>query len=156
MASIVLPNGRQRKVGPPPNRWRATDTIDRIGSPAMPQINAIVGLRAAIGASAWLAPNLSGRLFGLNPSANPQLPYVGRLFAIRDVALAAGLAQSSGESRRLWLQLGVLCDAADALAGLLAGRGGQLSKVSTALVTGPAVMGLGLGVAALRAGDAVE
>jgi hypothetical protein len=122
----------------------------------MPQLNAIIGIRAAIGASAWLAPNLSGRLFGLDPTANPQLPYVGRLFAIRDLALAAGLAQSSGESRRLWLQLGMACDAADALAGLLAGRGGQLSKLSTALVTAPAVMGIGLGVAALRADGAAE
>jgi hypothetical protein len=117
----------------------------------MPQINAIVGLRATIGASAWLAPNLAGRLFGLDPVGNPQLPYLGRLFGIRDVALAAGLAQSSGPDRKLWLQLGILCDAADAAAGLLAGRKGQLSKLSTALVTAPALMGLAVGVAALKA-----
>jgi hypothetical protein len=117
----------------------------------MPQINAIIGLRAAVGAGAWLTPNLAGRLFGLDPVGNPQLPYIGRLFGIRDVALAAGLAQSSGEDRKLWLQLGMLCDAADAVAGLLAGRSGQLSKLSTVLVTAPAVMGIGLGVAALQA-----
>jgi hypothetical protein len=117
----------------------------------MPQINAIVGLRASIGASTWLAPNLAGRLFGLDPVGNPQLPYVGRLFGIRDVALAAGLAQSSGADRKLWLQLGILCDAADAAAGLLAGRSGQLSKLSTALVTAPALLGLAVGVAALKA-----
>jgi hypothetical protein len=117
----------------------------------MPQINAIVGLRASIGASTWLAPNLAGRLFGLDPVGNPQLPYIGRLFGIRDVALAAGLAQSSGPDRKLWLQLGILCDAADAAAGLLAGRSGQLSKLSTALVTAPALLGLAAGVAALKA-----
>jgi hypothetical protein len=116
----------------------------------MPKINAIVGLRASIGASAWLAPNLAGRLFGLDPVGNPQLPYIGRLFGVRDVALAAGLAQSSGPDRKLWLQLGILCDAADAAAGLLAGRSGQLSKLSTALVTAPALLGLAVGVAALK------
>ena len=37
--------------------------------------NAIAIGRIAVGASAWLTPNLSGRLFGLDPEGNPQLPY---------------------------------------------------------------------------------
>jgi hypothetical protein len=117
----------------------------------MPGTSALIGIRTAVGAGAWLAPRLSGRLFGLDAAANPQLPYIGRLFGIRDVALAAGLAQSSGDGRRLWLRLGIMCDVADAVAGLLAGRNGELSKLSTALVTAPALMGIGMGVAALQA-----
>jgi len=117
---------------------------------------ALIGLRTSIGAGAWVAPGLTGRLFGLDAVANPQLPYVARLFAVRDVALGAGLQLSSGESRRLWLQLGILCDAADTIAGLLAGATGQISGRSTVLVTAPALMGIGLGLAGLQAEDAAS
>ncbi len=117
----------------------------------MSEISVITGLRAGIGAGVWVAPRLSGRLFGLDADANPQLPYIGRLFGVRDVALAAGLQMSSGQSRRLWLQLGIVCDVADGVAGLLAGRNGSLSKLSTALVTTPALLGIALGIAALQA-----
>jgi len=58
-------------------------------------------MRGAIGTGAWLAPKLSGRLFGLDPAANPQAPYLGRLFAVRDAALAFGLSTSSGRERAL-------------------------------------------------------
>ncbi|MGO9901554.1 MAG: hypothetical protein ACLP0J_18145 [Solirubrobacteraceae bacterium] len=113
----------------------------------------LIGLRASIGAGAWVAPGLAGRLFGLDAIANPQLPYVGRLFGVRDVALAAGLQLSSGHSRRLWLELGILCDAADTVAGFLGGRNGQISKLSTVLVTAPALLGIGLGIAGLQAAE---
>ena len=117
--------------------------------------SALTGLRASIGAGTWIAPRLAGRLFGLDADANPQLPYVGRLFGVRDVALAAGLAMSSGQARRLWLQLGIACDAADAAAGILAGRNGELSKFSAALVTAPALAAVAFGVAALQGGEEV-
>jgi hypothetical protein len=119
----------------------------------MSPADAIVAIRANVGLGAWLAPTLAGRLFGLDAEANPQLPYVGRLFGVRDVALAAGVQLTSGRSRRLWLQIGLVCDAADTLAGLIAGRNGQISKTSTVLVTAPALMGIGLGLAALSQAD---
>jgi hypothetical protein len=97
-----------------------------------------------------------GRLFGLDADANPQLPYVSRLFGARDVALAAGLALSGGQGRRLWLQLGIACDAADAVAGLVAGRNGELSKLSTVLVTAPAVLAVALQLAELQAAEEVQ
>ena len=43
----------------------------------------------------------------------------------------------------------MLCDAADAAAGMLAGRAGYLPKVPTVLVTGTALVAVGLGAAAL-------
>jgi hypothetical protein len=119
----------------------------------MPATTMLVGLRVAIGAGTWIAPRLAGRLFGLDAVANPQLPYVARLFGVRDVALGAGLQLSSGDNRRLWLRLGILCDAADFAAGILAGRRGELSRFSTVLVTAPALVGVGVGVAVLQAGD---
>lgn len=109
----------------------------------------LVATRASIGAGAWLAPNLSGRLFGLDPDANPQASYLGRLFGVRDIALAVGTAKSTGLDRKRWLMLGVACDFADAAAGVLAGRSGTLPKLATVLVTGTALAAAGLGIAAL-------
>jgi hypothetical protein len=119
----------------------------------MSETGVLTGVRAGIGAGAWVAPRLAGRLFGLDADANPQLPYVARLFGVRDLALGVGLQLSTGQSRRLWLRLGLLCDAADGVAGIVAGRKGEIPKLTTVLVTAPALLAIGLGVAALRAAD---
>lgn len=113
-------------------------------------VQQLVLTRSAIGAAAWLAPRVSGRLFGLDPEANPQAAYLGRLFGIRDVALGFGLSASQGAERRQWLQIGIACDLADAAAGVLAGRAGDLPKRATALVTGTALLAAAMGVAAMR------
>jgi hypothetical protein len=113
-------------------------------------VSNLVGVRTAIGAGAWLTPRLSGRMFGLDPDANPQATYLARLFGIRDVALAYGLGSSQGEQRRNWLRIGMVCDVADALAGMLAGRSGDLPPKSALLVTATAMLAAGLGLAALQ------
>jgi hypothetical protein len=120
----------------------------------MSSLRALIAIRGAVGALTWLAPRLASRLFGISADANPQLPYVARLFAIRDLALAAGLQASEGQARRQWVRIGIACDAADAAAGVLAGRRGELSTLSTVLVTAPALAGIGLGTALLRDLDA--
>jgi hypothetical protein len=109
----------------------------------------LIGLRGALGAGVWLAPKLAGRLFGLDPVGNPQLSYVGRLFGVRDIALAYGVATSSGPERTLWLRIGLACDLADAAAGILGRRSGDLPKLATVLVTGTALGAAGLGISAL-------
>jgi len=114
----------------------------------------LTGLRLAIGLSSWLTPRVSGKLFGLDAEANPQLPYVARLFGARDVALAAGMMLSEGASHSTWLQIGIACDVADAVAGLAAGSRGYLGPVSAVLVTGTAIGAAALGVAALQAHEA--
>jgi hypothetical protein len=113
-------------------------------------IQQLVATRAAIGAGAWLMPRFSGRLFGLDPDANPQAPYLARLFGVRDVALGVGLNSSSGAERQQWLRLGVACDLADAAAGVLAGRSGSLPKRATLLVTATALAAAAMGIAAMR------
>ena len=85
-------------------------------------IKSLATLRMAVGASAWATPRLAGKAFGLDAGANPQSPYLARLFGIRDIALAVGTLSTTGEARRQWLTLGVMCDAADAFAGFFAGR----------------------------------
>ena len=118
-------------------------------------VSTLAALRAPIGLGAWLTPRFAGRLFGLDAADNPQSPYLARLFGIRDLALAAGVTQSSGEARKLWLRIGIACDAADALAGIFGGRAGYLPKATTVLVTVPALAGLALGVVALQ-GEAAQ
>ena|SRR5947207_1030487 len=116
-------------------------------------IRSIAGVRMAIGASAWATPRLAGKAFGLDADGNPQSPYLARLFGVRDVALGVGTLTTTGESQRRWLMLGLFCDAADAAAGVLAGRGGYLPKLPTVLVTGTALVAAGLGAAALAGGN---
>jgi hypothetical protein len=94
--------------------------------------------RIVVGAGAYLTPNLSGRLFGLDPDGNPQLPYIGRLFGARDVALGAGVLRSSKKQKDAWATAGLACDVADVGAGALAGIRGQLPPAAAALVTATA------------------
>ncbi len=113
-------------------------------------VSALAGLRAAIGVGSWATPRLAGRLFGLDAGANPQSPYLARLFGVRDLALAWGTIGSQGASRRQWIAVGIACDGADALAGIAGGCGGYLSKRTSVLVTVTALAAAALGAAALR------
>ncbi len=97
-------------------------------------------------------PNVSGRLFGLDPSANPQASFLGRLFGVRDIAIGVGtLATPAGASRRLWWQLGILCDLMDAAAAGLAARNGTLPRHAAVMAGATALAAAGMGVAALAA-----
>ncbi len=122
----------------------------------MAEINMTTSLaiaRFVVGGSAFATPRLAGRAFGLDVEANPQTPYLARLFGVRDAALGAGILTSQGDARRQWLMIGVGCDAADLLSGLAAGRAGYLPKAATALVSAAAVSAIAMGVLALREGD---
>jgi hypothetical protein len=113
-------------------------------------LTALAGLRMAIGVGSWATPRVSGKLFGLDATANPQAPYLGRLFGARDFALAWGALSSDGDAQRQWLLAGMACDVADALAGIAGGRGGYLPKLTTVLVTGTALSAAALGASLLR------
>jgi hypothetical protein len=119
----------------------------------MPDIKAstiLPGLRLAIGAGAWALPDQTGKVFGFALKDNHEAVYLGRLFGIRDIALAAGPRATSGASRRLWWQLGIVCDLSDAAAGVLALRGGGPKRASI-MATLTALAAAGLGAAALAA-----
>jgi hypothetical protein len=113
-------------------------------------LTAIGALRIVIGTSSWATPRLAGKTFGLDAIANPQTPYLARLFGARDVALGYGVLTTSGETQRQWLAIGAACDVADAIAGVAGARAGYLPKLTGFLVTATAVVAAGLGVAALR------
>lgn len=115
-------------------------------------IRSLVLLRAVIGLIGWIAPGLAGRLFGLDPDGNPQLPYIARLFAVRDLALAVGSSSTDGDAQRRWLQAGLACDAADTAAALLAYRDGSVGPMTAVMLTAPAASAVAMGVIALSDG----
>jgi uncharacterized protein DUF4267 len=113
----------------------------------------LAGLRVIIGLAALLAPRLAARLFGLDPDANPQAAYLGRLFGVRDVALGVGALASNGAARRNWVLLGIGVDATDAVSAGLAGRDGSVTTFTAAKLAVPAVAAAALGVVAQGGGS---
>jgi hypothetical protein len=118
----------------------------------MPPLNpttTLPALRVAIGGGAWAAPGVTGKIFGFkNIESNHEALYMARLFGVRDIALGAGAIASKGANSRLWWQLGIVCDLADAAAGVITFRSGG-PKVPAVLSTITALAAAGLGVAVL-------
>ena len=116
-------------------------------------VKALAGLRIVVGLLSWFAPNLAGTIFGLNVKRNKQAPYLARLFGARDVALGVGTLMATGSARRTWLQMGLLCDTADAAAAGIGHRDGYLDAQTAVMLAAPAVAAVGMGAAALGIGD---
>lgn len=115
-------------------------------------MNPVTGLalgRIAIGAVAVGSPALTGRILRLDSANNPQLPYLTRLFGSREIALGALTLLALGSTRRSTVLAGILVDAADAAAGVLAARGGYVTPVTGALLTAPALAAVAAGVAGI-------
>ena len=112
-------------------------------------ITSLAGLRLVVGVTSWAMPRVAGKLFGLDATANPQAPYLARLFGVRDIALAWGALNTTGDTQRQWLLAGLACDAADTVAGIAGGGGGYLPRATSVLVTGTALSAAVLGAAAL-------
>jgi hypothetical protein len=114
----------------------------------METLRPLAAIRFAVGIGALVAPGTTGRLFGL-PDA-PEANYTARLFGVRDIALAVGTLQATGEAQRQWTQLGVACDVVDIGSALLARREGTFGLVSTVLTAGTAATAAALGAKALQ------
>jgi hypothetical protein len=98
-------------------------------------MNPVTGLslgRIVVGAVALADPRLGGRLLNLDTQANPQLPYVTRLFGSREVALGAATLVARGSTRRNLVLLGTLVDAADAGTGYLGIQDGSVPRQAAA------------------------
>jgi hypothetical protein len=109
--------------------------------------------RVVVGIAALAGPGQAFRGAGLDPRHNPQLPFMTRMFGVRDLVLGAGALTTSGGERRRWLQGGVAADVADALAALAGHRSGYLHTRGAVMLTIPAVVGTALGLAALASDD---
>jgi hypothetical protein len=112
-------------------------------------LNSLIGVRLGFGVVSWFAPRPVGRVLGLD--ADGQTPYLARVFAVRDAALALGAYSATGEAQRQWLLAGLLCDSADAVASIAGGRSGYLSARTSVGLTAFALSGMTLGAAILSA-----
>lgn len=93
----------------------------------------LAAFRIAVGAFAWFAPRTMNRLFGVpRADESPALIYMNRVFGVRAVSLGVGYLASSGEARKLWHRLWLLCDAADTAMGAGMAARGKLSPLTAA------------------------
>ena len=106
--------------------------------------------RIAVGAGALADPRLAGRLFHLDPQLNPQLPFVARLFASRELALGVATLLASGPARRNLVAIGILVDAADAATGYLGVREGLITPKAGRALGIPALTAVAAGIAGLQ------
>lgn len=116
-----------------------------------PAASALSAMRMFAGGISWATPSLSSRLFGLGrlpDDANAGL--VTRLFGVRDLVLGAALHHPEPAVQKAVLQAGLVCDAADVAASLIALRAGA-PKTMLMGVTAGAGLFLALGAIAARA-----
>lgn len=117
---------------------------------------ALLGVRLGLGTSSWLTPKFVMVCMGLDPHANPHAAYMTRLFGIRDLTLGIGLLSTRGDARRLWWRLGMLCDLADSVGGVISARRGEIpsqDRLPVPFVSIAGAGGVSLGAAALISGD---
>jgi hypothetical protein len=105
----------------------------------------LLATRTALGFSALLAPRLAGRAFSLEPEENPQLPVIGRMWGVRNLALAAGMYGATGASRAQWWRLQPAIDALDFLVILAEWRRGAIPGPAAGLMAGTALFATALG-----------
>ena len=116
----------------------------------------LVGGRFLVGGGALTAPQLTGRVFGIDPGRNPAAPYLGRLFGVRAVTMALLLCAADGEERERQLRVGVAVDLVDAAAAVIAGLRRELRPLSAAAAFAAAATEAGLGMRVLGSPQAVH
>jgi hypothetical protein len=79
--------------------------------------------RIAVGAAFVLFPGLAGRMWIGSDAARRPVKVLARAFGVRDLAIGLGavIALDRGTPVRGWIEAGVLSDAVDTTASLLAG-----------------------------------
>lgn len=110
---------------------------------------ALVGFRGSMVAG-WLFPRVMCAMFGIPNKGMVQRDYWLRMFATRDVALAATVVMAAPATKPLLLKIGIVTDAVDTVGAAIATRHRDLPRPVGVLMTIlSAVTGL-LGVVALQ------
>ena len=104
--------------------------------------------RACIGLGAWFAPDLTIRVFGMDPARSNR--FVGRLFGARELALAVALLAAPPAAVAPVAAIGAAVDGVDAVGGFDERRRGNLSTQATILGPMGAVLFSALGVFVAR------
>jgi hypothetical protein len=113
----------------------------------------LAAFRIVLGTASWIAPRPLARAYGLpDDRVTSDLEYMTRVFGVRAVALGVGYLASSGDSRRLWHRMWLLCDTADTAMGLGMMARGRLDPKLGAGALATTAPAMALDVAALTAG----
>ena len=92
-------------------------------------------IRLVNGLAALVVPGFLARQIGVDPTANPGILYVFRMFGIRTVLIGADLLVAPrGPRRARALRSAVLIHASDTLAAALATLSGRFPKQGRAIV----------------------
>jgi hypothetical protein len=113
--------------------------------PATPAGRGLLAARTALGVSTLLAPRLASRAFFLDPEDNPQVPVIGRMWGVRNLALAAGMYGATGQSRAQWWRLQPAIDALDFAVIVAEWRRGAVPGPAAVLMTGTALIATAAG-----------
>lgn len=106
--------------------------------------------RVGVGAATWLAPGVAARLLGNRGSTAASLPFVLRLFGVRDFTMGLGYLNATPEQQDRILLLGMVADGADAVAAFAGQRRGHLpARLATPFAL-TALAALAAGAAARR------
>jgi hypothetical protein len=124
----------------------ASGRLPNVALPSTPTGRVLFGARTALGISTLFAPRIAGKLFFLDPDANPQSPVLGRFFGVRNLSLAAGMYATTGPNRAQWWRLQPVVDTLDFLAIAAEWRRGALSWPAAVLMGGTAVGATALGI----------
>jgi hypothetical protein len=87
--------------------------------------------RLLIGFGAWFAPDLTVKVFGMDPERSDR--FVGRLFGAREMALAGSLLAAPASAVAPVAAVGALVDTIDSIAGFDERRRGNLGTRATIL-----------------------
>lgn len=110
----------------------------------------LAAARIVLGTVAVTKPAEGTRIFRLDSSANPQLPFMTRLFASREIALGAATLLANGPAQRQLVAVGVAVDVVDALAAYVAGSDRSVSRPTALMLGAPAVLATVAGVQGFR------
>jgi hypothetical protein len=112
----------------------------------------ILAVRFSLGPLSYLAPRFTGRVMLLPAGRNDAMPYLVRLFGIRDLALGVGALLAPQPTRQRILRYSAVIDAADAVAAVFAGTRGDIPVAASveAALAGSVGAGLGLIAGALE------
>jgi hypothetical protein len=105
--------------------------VNRLREPARILLACI---RLLMGLLALLAPAIPAKQIGVDPTANPGVMYVFRMFGIRTVLIGAELLMQTGDRRAEALRRAVVIHASDTLAAVLAARSGLFPKQGRIIV----------------------
>lgn len=116
--------------------------------PMSPLRTALGTSRALIGIGSWFAPDLTARLFGIDPARADR--FVTRLFGARELALAGALMAAPASALVPVAAVGAAIDTVDSVAGFGERRRGNLSTRATILGPVGALLFAALGVLVAR------